>query len=558
MKTKFINVVLVGVLLFTSIAFSSCNDALIEEPFGNPTTEEMLQNEENFILLVGQVYSEMKWLHDHWGYWGLNTLSADEAMCPLRNPGAHWSDSDYWQNLSTHEWDANGKAFKNVWETCNAGAVLCNKVLAQLESKKDDLDPALYDRFVAELKVVRAYYYYTLFDCFGRIPYSESFEIAYVPQSTPEEVWERLVSELEENTPKLPVANVPSKAANYGRVTQGLGNALLARLYLNAESYDVSATKLATYDVYNKCITACDRVIDSEVYQIEPNFFTNFAINNENSKENIFVIVENGNANFDYRDIPGKMANKLRITMLTLHYSHQQLWGLLEKPWNGFCAPEDFISKYAPEDVRGLCDASLGTNDTERRGWFVGPVYDKNGNIAKDENGVDVVITSKIYSGADYAVPATSITDVSWNSGARLLKYEVEKNSTINKYCENDFVLFRYADVLYMKAEAILRGGTGSLSDLLDRADFQLIRTRANLTPYTVGTLTLEELYNERGREFAWENVRRRDMIRFGTFINSTWQFKTITGQTYRKWFPINKEILGSEPRWTQNAGYVK
>lgn len=278
MKTKFINVVLVGVLLFTSIAFSSCNDALIEEPFGNPTTEEMLQNEENFILLVGQVYSEMKWLHDHWGYWGLNTLTADEAMCPLRNPGGHWNDSGYWQNLNTHEWDANGKAFKNVWETCNAGAVLCNKVLAQLESKKDDLDPALYDRFVAELKVVRAYYYYTLFDCFGRIPYSESFEIAYVPQSTPEEVWERLVSELEENTPKLPVANVPSKAANYGRVTQGLGNALLARLYLNAESYDVSAPKLAQYDVYNKCIAACDRVIDSEVYSIEPDFFSNFAV----------------------------------------------------------------------------------------------------------------------------------------------------------------------------------------------------------------------------------------------------------------------------------------
>lgn len=109
-----------------------------------------------------------------------------------------------------------------------------------------------------------------------------------------------------------------------------------------------------------------------------------------------------------------------------------------------------------------------------------------------------------------------------------------------------------------MKAEAILRGGTGSLSDLLDRADFQLIRTRANLTPYTVGTLTLDELYDERGREFAWENVRRRDMIRFGTFINSTWQFKTITGQTYRKWFPINEDILGSEPRWTQNDGYVE
>lgn len=108
-----------------------------------------------------------------------------------------------------------------------------------------------------------------------------------------------------------------------------------------------------------------------------------------------------------------------------------------------------------------------------------------------------------------------------------------------------------------MKAEAILRGGTaGSLPDLLNRADFQLIRTRANLTPYTVSTLTLDELYDERGREFAWENVRRRDMIRFDKY-DQPWKFKT-NSDSYRKWFPINNEILGSEPRWTQNAGYVE
>ena len=150
---------------------------------------------------------------------------------------------------------------------------------------------------------------------------------------------------------------------------------------------------------------------------------------------------------------------------------------------------------------------------------------------------------------------ATSINDVSWNSGARLWKYEVEKNSTVNKYCENDFVLLRYADVLYMKAEAILRGATNStIGEVLNMPDFQLLRTRAGLEPYT--TLDLDEIYDERGREFAWENVRRRDMIRFGTFINSAWRFKTIVGQTHLKWFPINNEILGSEPRWEQNEGY--
>jgi len=205
-------------------------------------------------------------------------------------------------------------------------------------------------------------------------------------------------------------------------------------------------------------------------------------------------------------------------------------------------------------DVRGLCDANLGTKETERRGWFIGPVY-VDDTIARDENHTQVILTKKFYSGLHPDQEATSINDVSWNSGARLWKYEVEKNSTVNKYCENDFVLLRYADVLYMKAEAILRGATNAnIGDVLALPDFQLIRSRAGLAPYV--TLDLPEIYDERGREFAWENVRRRDMIRFGTFINSAWRFKTIVGQTHLKWFPINNEILGSEPRWIQNPGY--
>ena len=548
------------ILIYTVIVslflgpLTSCDDMLKEESFGNPTAEDMLQNEENFILLVGQIYTEIKWLHDHWGYWGLNTLSADEAVCPVRNPGGHWDDSGYWKGLNTHEWDADGKAFKNVWETCNAGAVLCNKVLHQIDQYKDNVDPLLYNRYVAELKTIRAYYYFTLFDCFGNIPYTEAFKVEYVPQSTPEEVWIHLVTDLEENAPKLPIATNPSKSANYGRATQGMAYALLARLYLNAESYDVSPATLTEYDVYNKCVDACDKVIDSNAYTIEPNFFKNFAVNNEGSDENIFVIVENGNANVDYQNYGGMMSNKLRITCLTLHYSHQQAWGLIEKPWNGFCAPEEFIDKYAVNDLRGACDATLGTKETERRGWFVGPVYVAD-TIARDENKTQVVITKKFYSGLHPENEASVINDVSWNSGARLWKYEVEQNSTVNKFCENDFVLFRYADVLYMKAEAVLRGATNAtIGEVLTLPDFQLIRSRAGLAPYA--SLDLPEIYDERGREFAWENVRRRDMIRFGTFINSTWRFKSVVGKTYLKWFPINTEILGSEPRWLQNSGY--
>ena len=128
---------------------------------------------------------------------------------------------------------------------------------------------------------------------------------------------------------------------------------------------------------------------------------------------------------------------------------------------------------------------------------------------------------------------------------------------------DNDFVLFRYADVLYMKAEAILSGATnGTLGEVLGLKDFQMIRTRAGLDEYTASTLTINEILDERGREFAWENVRRRDLIRHGKYTGDTylWDFKARGVADTRKWFPIPKKHLdihaNDAKKWTQNEGY--
>ena len=535
---------------------SSCESMLDENPYGKPTAEEILgSSEENMAKIVGQAYAEITWLHDHWGYWGLSTLSSDECVCPIRNPGGDWNDDGYWNSFNTQSWDANGKGFENMWQYSSAGAVLCNKIMGQIAPYRDAVGEEVYNRYVAELKVVRSYYYYTLFDCFGRIPYMEDYASDNVPQSETWEVWNKLVTTLEENAPLLPQADVPNKAVNYGRATQGMAYALLARLYLNAESFGVTPANCgiegitSTADFYNKCVEACDKIIDSGVYWIEDDFFTNFKVQNEGSNENIFVIVENGNPNFNFREVAGSFMNKLRITLLTLNYAHQQAWGLIEKPWNGFCAPKSFIDLYEyGVDRRGPCDSIQGTKDTRQWGWFLGPVYDAAGNqlVMEDKENLPACITSVV----------TSLDNATPNDGARLLKYEVEKNSSINKYCENDFVLFRYADVLYMKAEAALRGATNAnISDILADSDFQKIRTRAGVEPYT--TLDLDELLDERGREFAWEGVRRRDLIRYDRFSQGTWDFKPVVDKHF-DWFPIPRKMLEtSGGLWTQNEGYT-
>ena len=559
--------ILICALATVAVLSAGCKDMLDEEVFGQPTSKEMLTNPENVAMVVGQAYSEVKWLHDHWGYWGIATLSTDECINPQRN--SDWNDDGYWKGFNDHTWSPNDLSFEHVWQYSNAGAILCNKVLEQLGSIRETLDPAVYSRF----------------DAFGRIPYLEDYSSENVPQSETWEVWNKLVTTLETEAVNLPVVNDDNRAENYGRCTQGMAYSLLARLYLNAPSFGVTPancgieTIKSNNDFYTKCVEVCQKIIDSKSYKIEDDFFTNFKIYNESSLENIFVIVENGNASFDYRDVAGKMANKLRITMLTLNYCHQQAWGLIEKPWNGFCCPPDFLAKYEyGVDHRGACDSIKGTHGCDGWGWFLGPVY------ASDNSMDTLVMTDKpiivqrrdasgklMYTDKGQAINDTlpnkavitsnvdgviCVGNESHNYGARLLKYEVEKFGK-NKYCENDFVLFRYADVLYMQYEAALRAGdNATCAKLLADPEFQKIRTRVGCTPYAA--LDLDELLDERGREFAWEMLRRRDLIRYNKFSKGAWLFKPVEADNHRDWFPIPRKMIEtSGGLWSQNDGYL-
>lgn len=566
-----------------TMMLSSCTAMLEEVNYGSPTTKDMMANQDNVALLVGQCYADVKWLHDHWGYWGVVTLTADEGLNPTRMPDKDWEDGGYWKNLNTHNWNEMGNAFKNIWNTTIQGAVLCNKLLKTLENSKSSMTDVVYAQYVGELEVMRSYYYYMLFDCFGRIPYLEEFvEKADDPLMEPTDVWSHLVNCLEKNAPNLPqVKDETSRALYYGRATQGLAYALLARLYLNAESFGCTpanikiendfTTKISSSaDFYTNVVRCCDAIIDAQSYSIEPDFFTNFKIDNSSSKENIFVIVENGQASIDERSGgDGMMLNKLRIALLTLNYNHQKTYKMQETPWNGFCARPSFIDRYAKTDVRGPGNEGLGTNNTKQWGWFLGPIYDATGKLCtdKDERKSDAIIVKDIVNAEGEVDPTLSeVTDL---AGARSIKYEIDKAGKY-KYSENDFVLFRYADVLWMKEEAILRGGAGTSGYNSD--DFKTLRKRSfaydadGLASYDAAypkALTLDGILDERGREFAWENMRRRDLIRYGKFNDETYVDFVTAKDDYRKWFPIPFSVLEKSVRdvngnavWTQNEGY--
>ena len=130
--------------------------------------------------------------------------------------------------------------------------------------------------------------------------------------------------------------------------------------------------------------------------------------------------------------------------------------------------------------------------------------------------------------------------------GAFLHKWEYQDDGLLTSYkisMENDIFVFRYADVILMYAEALLRDGKSL--DNIAQDGLKKIRERAGLEP--INAWDLDKLYLERGHEMALEGWRRQDMIRFGTYQN-TWWAKSQRTPDDKVLLPIPSEIVNANP----------
>ena len=128
-------------------------------------------------------------------------------------------------------------------------------------------------------------------------------------------------------------------------------------------------------------------------------------------------------------------------------------------------------------------------------------------------------------------------------------KYEVDKNSTKDgALIDNDIVLFRFADVLLMRAEAKMRLGLDGSSDL------NAVRRRAGMSDVECNEQTL---LDERLLELCWEGWRRQDMIRFGKYKTLDTEFPLIDeSDGHTELFPIPADALKLNHNLKQNPGY--
>jgi hypothetical protein len=378
----------------------------------------------------------------------------------------------------------------------------------------------------AEAKFIRALSVFYVLDLYDQVPYRPDLKnLTLLPETLKgTAAVDKIIAEVNEALPNLPNAGSNTWVAN-----KDAARALLMKVYLNRGVYANRATPTFAAADMNQVITLADQILGNSRYALSDNFFTNFAPNNNStSKELIFTLentvgVRGGNNRFNW--------------FCTLHYNQRP------SGWNGFTTLADFYDKFEAADTRrGGSYAGLTNVTGLRTGFLVGQQFDQNGTALKDRNGAPLAFTREIAlreTGNNLEV-----------TGIRVIKYVPDFAQGIDGNAENEYVIFRFADVMLMKAEAQLRLGQTA-------AALTIVNTlRAKRGASALTTLTLQGLLDERGREMYWEGWRRNDQVRFGTFLNGVGPTRPNKSGNERLIFPIPNQQLAVNPNLTQNPGY--
>lgn len=471
------------------------------------------------------------------GIYDYNTLTTDEAMIPIR--GGDWYDGGLWENMYKHTWNANDMYLYNVWKYLFKVIVLSNQSLSVIDSHKQLLTAEQAENYKAEVRAVRALFYYYAMDMFGRIPIVTAYDVKpnQVVQSERSEVFKFIVKEFQEVAPQLADKHANKEGDYYGRITRPVVNFLLAKLALNAEIYAdddwTDEKKLDGKDIFftvngNKlnawqtCVWYCDQ-LTQEGYELETDYASNFSVHNENSKENIFTIPLDKNL----------YLNEYHYLFRSRHYKHGGAYGGSSE--NGTCATVSTVKAYG-----------YGTDHVDNRfktNFYADTVFVDGKKIYLD-NGKPLV-----YMPLELKLNLSD-SPYKQTAGARVGKYEVDRTAySDGRQVDNDIVLFRYGDALLMKAEAKVRNGEDGSIEL------NAIRDRVGM-PHVESTLN--NILKERLLELVWEGWRRQDLIRFGKYTKAYDQRIPIENENtgFTTVFPIPQKCLDLNKNLKQNKGY--
>ncbi|MGB5821983.1 MAG: RagB/SusD family nutrient uptake outer membrane protein [Saonia sp.] len=453
-------------------------------------------------------------------YFYLNEVTADAVKWRYNDAGL--------PELLINTWTPDNDVISVVYNRIIFQVTQTNEFLRQTsESALDSrgVDEALraeINFYRAEARFLRALSYYHALEMFGgNVPFvtEENLPGAFLPEQTNgTALFQYLESELLEIADLM----VPARQNGYGRADQAAAWTLLARLYLNAESF-IGENR------YSDCLDFCNRIIAAG-YTLEENYNHLFLADNNTADGIIFPITHDG--------IQTQSFGLMFILVngaLDANINSTGDFGANTGGFAGLSCKESFVRLFEFPGDDPFQDSP------DQRASF----------LFKDGHSLELTSPP---TGSDF------------EEGFGYTKYRNLSSTGVpgqdDSYPDIDLPLFRLADTYLMYAEAFLRGGGGDQATALSYVN--AIRQRAyGDTSGNVTSIDLQFILDERGRELGWEGYRRTDLVRFGQYTGSTylwdWKGGSENGTAIPEHFnifPIPSGDLSANPNLTQNPGY--
>lgn len=514
-----INNKMIATLACVSLALASCTK--LEEKFNGQLTASQIgsgSGSGNVTALLNGVYTSMRSTYEDQGnVYALWEMTTDEWIGPTR--GGDWDDNGAWRVLHTHRFDGDNAHVIDTWNGLNGTVYAATDLLRFNPSPQQ----------AAEAKFLRAFSQFLILDGYDQVPYRSPGESPIIAPRVVKgaEALKWIMDTINAILPNLPDGPV-------GKANKDAAKVLLMKCYLNKGVFANRQTPTFDAADMQQVVTLADGIINSGKYSFATNYFDNFAPNNDVvGKEDIWTLPNDGGVS------SGGLRSRWHCTM---HYN--------QKPsgWNGFTTLSDFYNKFEPADKRrGVAyptNSATYSNPGKRVnvGFLVGQQYDMRDDAPlKDRTGAPLIFT-----------PEVKIIEKGTNlevTGIRAYKFPIDFQFDDNGNVDNDYVFFRYADVLLMKAEALLRSNQAAAALVI------VNQIRADRGASALTSLSLDNMLDERGREMYLECWRRQDLIRFGKFLQPFQEKPDVSDAKYLL-FPIPNGQLAANPNLTKNPGY--
>lgn len=538
-------------LLYTLIGLatltSSCNELLTED-VRSQITDNYLNTPEGFETAVNASYSHIRSFYAQEEGGALSVFGTDEFTNGYGGT---------FMNLNFYDSGLNPRAavIASLWDNMYIGINNCNAVIGRAD-KVAGLDEKLKTTRVAEVRFLRAFYYFLLVQTFGPVHISlqESEGVVITAKRSPvQDVYKVITDDLD-----FALANLPATAAAYGRVYKSAAEFLLAKVYLTRAGSEAAGT-----DDYQKAADLAKKVIANSNLSLLSDYAKIFVQGaGEKTSEVVWAV------QYSTDLLTTGVGNTAHLYFLA---EYDRLPGMQRdiangRPWVRF--------KPTPFTIMTLFDRK---NDARYEASFKFVFYSnkpgtytigqKQVTFAAGDTAIwvaDRELTTAELARKSYSVyPPSAYNDRIYPTLTKFL--DPTRISVQETRGSRDFLVFRLAEAYLMAAEGLMMSGRKSEA----LSYINAVRTRAAkkgseaAMQVTESQLTLDFLLDERARELLGEYVRWFDLVRTGKLLERVKKYNPEGAANIRD-FHVRRPIpqtqidrtSGGLQAFPQNPGY--